>query len=68
MNLKKNIYRLMWIIISFFETLYWFIKRQNLLTNYKSLGVNTFISRGCYFSGNIFIGDDIYIGQRCFYS
>lgn len=63
--LKKIIILTVWRFISIIETIYWFFKRQSQMINFISYGKNVFISRGCYFSGQIFVGDDIYIGQNC---
>jgi len=65
MTFKRIIFSTFWRFFSFFETLYWFLKRQNQMMSFCSHGKDVFVSRGCYFSGKIFIGNDVYIGQNC---
>ena len=52
-------------ILKTLESIYYYLKREQQYRNLKTCGQNVFISRGCYLAGNLFLGEDIYIGQNC---
>lgn len=65
MKSRNIIFSLLWKLVSFFETVYWFLKRKKQFELLCAYGKDVFISRGCYFSGKIYVGNDVYIGQNC---
>jgi acetyltransferase-like isoleucine patch superfamily enzyme len=65
MNIKKKLFKIIWMPISILEKGYWYVKRNIQHQDFQECGANVFISRGCYFSGKIYLGNDIYIGQGC---
>ncbi len=68
MNFKRVINiicKVLWQPISFIEKIYWFVKRNIQKQSFIECGDNVFISRECYFSGRLYLGNEIYIGQGC---
>lgn len=59
------IFSFIWFFISIFEKIYWYIKRKNQIGTLSECGNSVTIGRHCTFLGNIFIGNDVYIGEYC---
>ncbi len=57
-----------WVIISFFEKLYWFSWRIEQKRQFHKIGKNVYIDRHCHFTNqSISIGDDVFIGKSCIF-
>lgn len=64
-KINNIICKVLWFFISLLEKIYWYVKRNIQRQSFKKCGKNVFISRDCYLNGQLYFGDDIYIGQGC---
>jgi acetyltransferase-like isoleucine patch superfamily enzyme len=62
----RLVFKIVWLIISFFSKAYWFFWRQDLFVRFIKVGANVHIGRyGHFICENISIGNNVYIGQEC---
>jgi maltose O-acetyltransferase len=65
-KLLNLIFQLIWKIISFFSTVYWFFWRKDLFRRFLNYGSNVHIGRFGHFTcENISFGNNVYVGQQC---
>lgn len=65
--MKNVLIHILYVIIDFIEKAVWYVKKENLRRRLGACGKNVHIGRHFMVTcpENIFIGDDVYIGDHC---
>ncbi len=60
--------KILWLIFSVIERVYWYVWRNQQMEKFQSYGDNVWISRHCTFVGPLIsFGTDVFVGEYCMF-